>query len=86
MHKHSTHEAHVPDAAQEDEEFDVTGTVMHHIADAHEFHAWGDHENGFTMPLPIILWTDNGLVSFFSSEFHHVDDGSVVVERKASAS
>lgn len=80
--EHSTHEAHVPDAAQEDEEFDVTGTVMHHIADAHEFHAWGDHENGFTMPLPIILWTHNGLVSFLSSEFHHVDDGSVVVERK----
>ena len=54
---------------------------MHHIADAHEFHAWGDHENGFTMPLPVILWTDNGLVSFLSSEFHHTDDGSVVVER-----
>lgn len=82
--EHSAHEAHAPEAAHEDEEFDVTGTVMHHIADAHEFHAWGDHENGFTMPLPVILWTDNGLVSFLSSEFHHTDDGSVVVERNGS--
>jgi F-type H+-transporting ATPase subunit a len=65
---------------EESEGFDITGTVMHHISDAHEFHAWGDHENGFTLPLPVILWTDNGLVAFMSSEFHHDDAGHHVVE------
>jgi F-type H+-transporting ATPase subunit a len=34
------------------------------------------------MPLPIILWTNNGLVTFMSSEFHHDETGSVVVEKK----
>ncbi|CAI8281817.1 MAG: ATP synthase subunit a [Flavobacteriia bacterium] len=79
--EHSAQEAHAAEDTHSEEEFDITHTVMHHIADAHEFHAWGDHEHGFTLPLPIILWTDQGLVSFLSSAFHHNDDGSVVVER-----
>lgn len=60
--------------------FDITSTVMHHIADAHSFHAWGDHESGFTLPLPVILWTDQGLVTFMSSAFHHDAAGHHVVE------
>ena len=45
--------------------------------DSHSFHVAGD----FSLPLPIILWTDKGLVTFMSSEFHHDTNGQVVVEK-----
>lgn len=61
----------------EDKPFNPTEMIMHHIKDAHEFHVGGD----FSIPLPIILFTDNGLVTFSSSEFHHKDDGSVSVQK-----
>lgn len=61
----------------EDKPFDATEMIMHHIKDAHDFHVAGD----FSIPLPIILFTDNGLVTFSSAEFHHNDDGHVKVER-----
>jgi F-type H+-transporting ATPase subunit a len=71
-------------AASSDSEggdFDVTNMIMHHIKDAHEFHIldWDGHS--ISIPLPVILWTENGLVTFMSSEFHHDDSGTVVVER-----
>lgn len=88
QHEHETHAAeHVQDAHHDaqhsdaEEAFDPSTLIMHHIADAHEFHAWGDHESGFTLPLPVILWTEGGLVSFLSSEFHHDDAGTHVVEK-----
>lgn len=65
-------------SSEESEKFNPVPVIMHHIADAHEWHLFGD----VSVPLPIILWTDNGLVTFMSSEFHHNDDGTVVVERK----
>ena len=65
----------------EEKEFNVTSMIMHHIKDAHDFHItdWNGHAVSF--PLPVVLWTENGLVSFMSSEFHHDDSGSVVVEK-----
>ena len=63
------------------EAFNVTDMIMHHIKDAHDFHIldWKGHAVSF--PLPVILWTENGLVTFMSSEFHHDDKGEVVVEK-----
>jgi F-type H+-transporting ATPase subunit a len=61
--------------------FDPVPMIMHHISDAHEFHIMGEGESAITLPLPVILWTNNGLVSFLSSEFHHDDAGKVVVEK-----
>jgi F-type H+-transporting ATPase subunit a len=65
----------------EEKEFNVTDMIMHHIKDAHDFHItdWNGHAISF--PLPIILLTNDGLVTFMSSEFHHDDTGSVVVEK-----
>lgn len=65
----------------EKEAFNVTEMIMHHIKDSHDFHIldWNGHAVSF--PLPVILWTDNGLVTFMSSEFHHDDSGTVVVEK-----
>ena len=65
----------------EGEEFNVSETIMHHISDAHDFHIldWDGH--AVSVPLPVILWTENGLVAFMSSEFHHDDEGTYVVEK-----
>ncbi len=66
---------------------EVEAYILHHIKDSHDFSLYsytGDdgerHHLGF--PLPIILWTSEGLVTFMSSEFHHNDDGHVIVEKK----
>ncbi len=62
----------------EEDVYDPTPVVMHHIQDGHGFHVAGD----FSVALPVILWTDNGLVTFMSSEFHHDITGHHVVEKK----
>lgn len=65
---------------------EVEAYILHHIKDSHDFSLWSytNDENerihvGF--PLPVILWTSEGLVAFMSSEFHHNDDGHVLVEK-----
>lgn len=65
---------------QEEESF--TNVIMHHISDSHEYHLLDWQGTPVTLPLPIILWTENGLVTFLSSEFHHDDKGEVIVEKK----
>ena len=76
---HPEEEGHDPHGKEE--KFDAAGHAIHHALDAHEIHFWGEGENSATIPLPIILYTDKGLVTFMSSEFHHNDDGSVIVEK-----
>ena len=49
------------------EGFNAGETIIHHVQDAHEIHIF----DGFTIPLPIILYTENGLDVFMSSSFHH---------------
>lgn len=73
-----------------DTKAEVDAYVLHHIKDAHDFHLFsytassGERKHvGF--PLPVILWSSNGLVTFMSSEFHHDDDGKVVVEKNGSS-
>ncbi|MEN9002741.1 MAG: F0F1 ATP synthase subunit A, partial [Flavobacteriales bacterium] len=71
----------------EKEGYDPVPAIMHHISDAHEWHFWDtEDENGeihaASIPLPVILYTEKGLVSFMSSEFHHDDAAKIVVERK----
>ena len=61
----------------EEEIFDTKELIFHHITDSHSFHIVGDT----ALPLPVILWTDNGLVTFMSSEFHHDVEGKIIVER-----
>ena len=48
-------------------EFDVNEMIMHHIKDSHEFHIMDINGHAVSFPLPIILWTENGLVTFLSS-------------------
>ena len=50
--------------------FNPVPGIMHHIADAHDWHLWGEGEKSVGVALPVILW-DNGLQVFMSSKFHH---------------
>ena len=61
-----------------DKPFDAKELIFHHITDSHSFHVAGD----FSVPLPVILWTENGLVTFLSNEFHHDVQGKTIVEKK----
>jgi F-type H+-transporting ATPase subunit a len=63
-----------------DDSFNPTEMIMHHISDSHGWHFFGEEEESVTLPLPVILWTDEGLTSFMSSEFHHDVEGEHVVE------
>lgn len=55
--------------AHGDGEFNVTDMILHHIADANEFHVIGD----FSIPLPCILYNRDkgGFDMFLSSKFEH---------------
>ncbi|QMU64414.1 MAG: F0F1 ATP synthase subunit A [Flavobacteriaceae bacterium] len=58
--------------------FNTSELIFHHIKDSHGFHIAGH----ISMPLPVILWTDKGLVTFMSGEFHHDTEGKTVVTKK----
>jgi F-type H+-transporting ATPase subunit a len=67
-------------------DFNAKEMIMHHVKDAYGMHLFTlnegkPNEKHVSIPLPIILWTDNGLVTFMSSEFHHDYNGEVVVEK-----
>jgi len=62
---------------KDEEKFNASELIFHHIGDSHSFHVAGD----FSIPLPVILWTDNGFVTFMSSEFQHDVEGEIVVEK-----
>ncbi len=66
---HAGHDEHNTELEHgESEAYDPVATVMHHIADANEFHLW----KGVHIPLPVILYApDHGWTTGFSSMFHH---------------
>ncbi len=77
------------DGGQVDTKKEVEEYILHHIQDSHDFSLYsytndaGERKHvGF--PLPVILWGSNGLTTFMSSEFHHNDDGHVIVEKNGS--
>merc|ERR1712146_57111 len=55
----------------EDEKFDPKEMIMHHVKDAYGMHLFDWNGHAVSIPLPVILWTDNGLTTFSSSRFHH---------------
>ncbi|TXK72767.1 F0F1 ATP synthase subunit A [Mesonia sp. HuA40] len=67
--------------SEAEKQFNPTDMIMHHIGDAHGWHFLGSGDNSYTLPLPVILYTEDGVVSFMSSEFHHDIEGEVVVEK-----
>jgi F-type H+-transporting ATPase subunit a len=66
-----------------EEGFKAGDYIIHHISDSHSIHFFGKESEGIpevSIPLPVILWTNNGLSVFMSSAFHHDTEGKVVVE------
>ena len=63
------------------EEFNINELIDEHIGDSHDFHLFDYKGHAYSLPLPVILYTDNGLVTFLSSTFHHDNKGAVVVEK-----
>jgi F-type H+-transporting ATPase subunit a len=55
--------------------------IMHHIKDSYDWHFFDIGGHPVSLPLPVILYTDQGWVFFMSSAFHHDDNGKYVVER-----
>jgi F-type H+-transporting ATPase subunit a len=64
-----------------DAKVDISKIAFEHILDSHSWHLWGEGHDAVSIPLPVILKTDNGIVTFLSSEFHHDTHGTVVVEK-----
>lgn len=62
-------EAAAHEAGHGDEKFNPGEMIMHHIADAHEWHIYGN----LHMPLPVILKTDKGFEFFSSGNFRNHD-------------
>lgn len=67
-------DAHIPGAEHpekaHEEKFDATTAIMDHIADSHYWHLWGHT----SLPLPIIIITDQGVELFSSANFHHGEE------------
>lgn len=64
------------------EKFNPGETIMHHIADAHEWEFFIIGETHYTLPLPVILYTPNGLDVFMSSDIHHGKEIEIEKEEK----
>ena len=87
-HVEETHAEEIhTDAAHANEKFDAVAVIMHHIADAHEFHIldYTDAdgvEHPVSLPLPVILLTDGSLDVFMSSGFNHGHDTVAIGEHE----
>ena len=56
----------------------ISETILHHIADSHEWHFWGHDDHKVALPLPVILWTNGGLVTFLYNK-HDKDEHAKTV-------
>lgn len=59
------------DEKKEDQPFNPSDMIMHHIGDAHDWHFATINDFHLTIPLPVILVTNQGVETFMSSKFQH---------------
>lgn len=60
--------------AKQESSFNVTETILEHIKDDHSWHLWGH----LSIPLPIILYTPQGIEVFSSAKFIDEHHASIV--------
>lgn len=72
----STHDEHTANGP-----IDISEIAIEHVSDSHSWHFWGEGHDAVSAPLPVILKGNNGIAFFMSSEFHHDNDGKIVVEK-----
>ncbi|MFB9055229.1 F0F1 ATP synthase subunit A [Mariniflexile ostreae] len=67
---------------QIDSPTEIRAYIAHHLKDSHDFHFYSDNKTNthYGFPLPVIVWTSNGLKTFMSSAFQHDDNGQVIVD------
>lgn len=72
-----------------EKKFDPGKMITEHIADAHDWHLWGEGDHAVSIPLPVIIYSaDRGVSVFMSSKFHHghqVHNGFKLEENKVVA-
>lgn len=61
----------MPQLRAEDEGFQAGPYIMDHILDSYGWHITTVNDHAISIPLPIILIDNGGLVSFSSSKLHH---------------
>ena len=76
-------DAHSAGGNQIDTQEEIKAYIEHHLKDSHDFHFYTDNKTNthYSFPLPVIVWTKDGLRTFMSSEFHHDDAGHVIVDK-----
>lgn len=63
------------------EDEDINAVIMHHIGDSYDWHLFDWNGHPVSVSLPVIVYTNEGGLSVFSSSaFHHDDAGKEVVE------
>ncbi|MGE0568344.1 MAG: F0F1 ATP synthase subunit A [Bacteroidia bacterium] len=78
---HDSTSAHLGAHADEKKPVDISKVAFEHILDSHSWHLFGEGHDAVSIPLPVILKTNNGLSIFSSGEFHHDVHGMHVVEK-----
>ena len=74
------------DGGKIDTREEIDAYIKHHLADSHDFSLFSytndnNERKHIGFPLPVIVWSSEGLKIFSSSKFHHNDDGHIVVEK-----
>lgn len=63
-----------------EDKINIADVAFEHILDSHSWHFWGEGHHAVALPLPVILKSNNGIVTFMSSHFEHDVHGTLVVE------
>ena len=82
IESHNTSESHAKEAhgdaheasgeSHKEEKFAPGKMIMDHIADAHDWHLWGEGHEAVSISLPVILYVQSkGLINFSSANFQH---------------
>lgn len=72
---------HAAQVNHSEQKVDITKVAFEHILDSHSWHLFGEGHDAVSVPLPVILKTEKGIVIFSSGEFHHDVHGMHVVEK-----
>ena len=61
--------------SHEPKKFEPGKMIMDHIADAHDWHLWGEGHDAVSIPLPVIIYSKSkGIEVFSSAKFNHGHD------------
>jgi len=71
------------DSAKTEKDVDISKFILNHIADAHDWHFWGEGEAKVAIPLPVILFSKGELITFLSTK-HEDETGTSIFNEKGS--